>query len=244
MTSNPANSRSLLKPAFATFHAALLILLLLGFSVWAQKLYVYYPATIRPYILNEKLQALCSGVEIMVFGRYIDFQTRVEADRPDAVLTLPAVVDQNKDYAVQLTGHRVGRAEESYVLLSVEKKLERASLPNAEIGVIDILGRDGMNRFVQNLLGLTPKLKRVNKIEDLLPLLTFNMAGAALIPERYVEYFAKTSKLKFETTEIAGAKAGIVVLAVRPGANAGAILQCVRRSVPELNGVLSIDQWK
>jgi len=44
------------------------------------------------------------------------------------------------------------------------------------VGALDFLGRDGMATFVQSVVGAHPKVERVTKVEDLLPLLQVRVA--------------------------------------------------------------------
>jgi hypothetical protein len=56
------------------------------------------------------------------------------------------------------------------------------------------MGRNEMTGFVNTFFPSAPTLKRVTKVEDLLPLLTFNMAQAVLTTNDNVSFIKSTSR--------------------------------------------------
>lgn len=225
------------------FHAMLFLLTAQLLS--QEKVYVFYPTTARPQAVQDKMTAAFAGVTVTVFGRYNDFTAKIEMEAPDAVITKPALIDQLGNYTVALKAERKGKSDESYVLMSINAPLEAASV-NAEtvIGVIDLLGRTGMKSFSEQFFTVEPKLKRVTKVEDLLPLLSFNMAAGILIEDVFVNYFKTTSQLSFSITPLTGAKGGILALGIKKDGKADKTLAALKKNDKELCGLLEVDLWK
>ena len=216
-------------------------------SAYAESLYVFYPSTTRTLIMQKKLSRALPGINVRVFGRYRDFSIKTKRAPPDAILSKVQVINLLKRYSIKLNGSRRGKIYESYVFLSVDNKMNLAGMRGKKIGVFDILGRKGMDRFVGKYFPKHQrriKLKRVSKIEDLLPLLIFNMADAALIPKTYVNYFKDISKLHLVTTPVPKMQVGIIALAVKDWNNAPLILRRFSMMDHKTKQLLGIDSWK
>jgi hypothetical protein len=165
-----------------------------------------------------------SGFEIIAFGRHRDLAGMVAGAPPDAIISKPEVVAQFGDYSVVMKGLYKSSTEEQYVLLSIDKKVKTDEMtPSLTVGVLDYFGKKETDAFVHKFLTGKPRTNRVAKLEDLLPLLSFNMAAAVMVSRREVEYFTSTSNLKFETVLVGGAQTGTTVLACKKGAPEEAI---------------------
>lgn len=186
------------------------------------------------------------GVSITVFGRYNDFITKIKTEPPDAVITKTVLIkDQLSNYEVSLNGVRNGKTEERYVVLSIDRPLSIDSISiESVIGIIDILGRAGMNSFSKQFFSVEPKLKRVSKVEDLLPLLSFNMVNGVLIEDVYVDYFKSTSQLQFSVTNLTSSNNGIVAFAIKKGGNSEKSLNFLKRNDKAICALFYIDTWK
>lgn len=185
------------------------------------KVYVFYPTLIRPLALQEALAEKCPGLSITVFGRLTDFQAKVAADPPDALLAQAAVLAQFASYRPRLQGLRKGSPTESYVLLSIDKPADPAKMEGATLGVVGLLERKPMADFVGSLVAGSPRLDRVTKVEDLLPLLTFRAVSAVLVSEPIAREFRRKSQANLVSARLEGAKVGLVSLAVRRAPEAG-----------------------
>jgi len=215
-------------------------------SVYAERLYVFYPSTVRTQIMQKKLSNALPGIDIRVFGRYRDFKAKTKTDFPDAILSKPLVIKSLDKYSIKLKGSRVAKTEEPYVLLSValDKRPNPANMAGMTIGAFDILGRKGMKKFIGRYLTPTPRFKRVSKIEDLLQLLTFNMVKAVLIPEIQIKYFKEISKLHFVITPVPKMRVKIIGLAVKNGRTATHTLRNFTSMNNEIKILLEIDNWE
>ncbi len=209
-----------------------------------EMLYVFYPSTIRPVLMQQKMAEACPGIQIRVFGRFTDFETQVSADKPDAILTKYPVIMQIGGYSPALKGSRKGKSEESSVLLSVDEKIDLNSISSVSIGIFDILGRDGMKKMCGSYFSQEPRLRLVSKIEDMLQLLTLNMAKAILIPENHLAYFKELSNLNFAVTPLPNVSTGIIALAVRDGGIAVLSAKALTGMDGKSMAMLEVDKWE
>jgi hypothetical protein len=226
-------------------NAGLLLLGLVMLRAAAEEpsLYVFYPSASRPQIIQKELAEELPGISIIVFGRYVDFIEKTGVEHPTAILTKQDVIAQLDDYLTAASGTRAGLSEEPYLLVSTRQTAQPYG--SLTIGVVDFLGRSGMDTLAQRFFAVVPKIKRVTKVEDLLPLLSFGMADAVLVSPAHAEYLAKASNLPFVTKAAGPAQIGIIALAVRKNGGDGAALAgMVRRLSKETNTLLGIDGWK
>ena len=226
--------------------AIILIVLLLhtNVAIGAEILYVFFPSVMSATSIQKKLSKAWTGIEIMVFGRFRDFEDRVSKDVPDAVLAKLPVIERIGGYAIALRGSRGESTEESYVFLTLDKQNDVNHLSGKSVGVIDILGRKGMNMFVGKFLNPAPKLRRVSKVDDLLQMLTFKIVAGILTPNIYVSYYKKISNLDFVITPMPNMKTGILALGVKQGKEAPLILAALGDSEKQYMELLEVEQWK
>jgi hypothetical protein len=232
-------AKSFLKSAILIWGAIFIVQ-----PVYADRLYVFYPSVMRTQIMQKKLRLALPGIDIRVFGRYKDFKIKTKIDSPNAVLSKAPVIKQLGGYLTKRKGIRHNKIDEAYVLLSVGTRINPTNMAGKTLGVFDILGRKGMKKFVGQFFSVTPRLKRVSKMEDLLQLLTFNMVDAILIPEIYVSYFKEISKLHFIVTPVPKMRVGIIALAIKPRKNTAQILRSFSGMNAHLKTLLDIDNWE
>jgi hypothetical protein len=209
------------------------------------KLYVFFPTTARPQVVQEKLQQAYPGVEVTVFGRLNDFTAKIEIEPPEAILTKTPLIKQFDKYVIKVNGQRDGKSEEVYVLISIDQPLTPSKVTQETIiGTIDFLGRNGMNGFIQQFFTILPKIKRVTKVEDLLPLLTFNMSNAILVEESSVDFFKKTSNLNFAISPLPATKDGIIALGTKHDLQRNKIIDSTKKLGKDASSFFGVDQWK
>jgi hypothetical protein len=225
------------------------LLLTIAFAVAVcqaqEKCYVFYPTTERPQSIQEKLQGALSGVTVTVFGRLNDLNVKTETDPPDAIISKPSLIGQFSDFSVKLNGVRKGKTGETYVILSIGTPVDIKTIgPETTIGVIDVLGRTGMKSFISQFFPVEPKIKRVTKVEDLLPLLTFNMAAGILIEDIFVNYFKSTSQLDFKIIPLPPAQSGIIALGVNKNGKADKTTAVLKKADKTICSIFEVDLWK
>lgn len=206
-------------------------------------LYVYVHTETKSAALEKTLQQKLPALTVTVFGRFRDFEEASSSRPPDAVLALqPLLVGRRIPVALQ--GLRDDRDWEPYVLLAPAPSLD-GPLDTKVIGVVDLLGRDGTQRFLTQLLKVqTLKLKRVTKIEDLLPLLQFSAADAVLVPAVAVRGVTERSRLPLLVRPLPEARVGLPALGVLNAAARELVVKQVASLDEESNGVLAVDRWR
>ena len=215
-------------------------------QTFAENLYVYYPSTQKSNVVQQKIQGAAGDVTV-VFGENAqidlgDFAMKATADKPDAVLVKGEKTQVLPGYTVAQTALRSGGTPEKYVLLSVDKALVPGELTAAmTIGVVDYNSREVMQGFVSAMIGKTAKIKNVTKVEDLLPLLTFQMAQGVIIAESDLAFFKSKSTQNLVTTPLKSF--GNVAIVATKGA-AGKSLQVAKKLTEIMPGFMGSVQWK
>jgi hypothetical protein len=202
------------------------------------RLLVFLHSTLKQRAFQAELQGALPAIDVTAVGRTADFE-RGLGDRPDAVLTLPLVLAAH-GLAGALQGTRRGSPEETYVLASVDAEPDPARV--ATVGVIDFLGRDGMNGFVTTLLGTHPKVERVAKVEDLLPLLQLQRVEAIVLPLRLLAEVGAPSRLTLVPRELAQ-RVGLPAVATL-AAGGAQVVQAVRHLPTGMAGELGVTEWR
>jgi hypothetical protein len=233
------------KMSFRQHTTLVLFLALMAFSSEsAQRLYVFLPTTAQPRVIQNKLCSLSTSVTVTVFGRYLDFAIKVQRDAPEAILVKPLVVEKIGGYQIKQFGYINGSSTEPFVLLSIGEKVEPAALKDKTIGIVDFLGNDGMEQFVSQLLKAAPQIKRVNKIEDLLPQLILNLCNVVCIPQSQVAFFRQASKMTLYVNQIPDASVGIAAVAVHKGVNAPEVIKIIKECPDDINMLFGVTEWK
>jgi hypothetical protein len=213
---------------------------------WAQDarptLYVYLHRDIKSASLEKSLRDQLPALAVTAFGRFRDFDEAVGARRPDAVLALqPLLASYN--VPVLLQGRRAGQDWEPYVLLA--REVLDGPIKGKLIGVVDLLGREGTQDFVSKLLGTADiKLKRVTKMEDLLPLLQFAAADAVLIAAAEVKSLSERSRLTLRVRDLPDARVGLPAVGIFNTRVQGLVLQQIRQLEAETSRSLGVEQWR
>lgn len=219
----------------------ILMMMILGLSVHGEKLYVFFPSTVQPKTLKEQIKAQYDG-DVEVFARYKDFTQKVQEDNPEAVLTKPLLLQGISGYSTVLKGVRKGDADEKFLLVSVDKPLDPSAISEETIGILDFLGKKSIIKFVSTGFSTPPKLNRVIKNEDLIPLLNMNMAAGVLVPEFVLEYLKKESNLNFQAVET-DLKTEIISLAVKEGVQTKAA-ENIKKFNSSINKNLGVEKWQ
>lgn len=227
--------------------AFLFFLVFLVLHVYAlEKIYVFFPSAINTQSMQNIMAEQMKNANIIVFGRYNEFMTRIKSEPPDAVITKTMLIkDQLNSFEILLNGERNGKTVENYVILSTEGLFDIDSVSvETVIGVIDILGRTAMSSFSKQFFPAEPKLKRVSKLEDLLSLLSFDLIAGIMVEEGFTEYFKSVSKLQFNITPLNGANTGIVAFAVKKGSKAEKTSLYLKKNDKKICDLFQIEKWK
>jgi hypothetical protein len=202
------------------------------------KLLVFLHVAMKQRALQSELQGVLSGIEVTAVGRIGDFERGLK-DGADAVLSLPPLLAEFK-LTAKLRGVRGGNTEEPYSLVGVGAE------PNPEkitsVGALDLLGRDGTATFVKGLLNASPRIERVSKVEDLLPLLQMQRADAVLLPSRLFAEIKSASKLSLMHRELKKTVGLPSVASVKPSGDA--IVAAIAKMPAGAAKKLGVDSWR
>lgn len=204
--------------------------------------YVFLQLDVKAVAVERALQEHVPDLAITVFGRFPDFQDVLISAPPDAVLGITPVLDYQGD-RVTLQGMRGGLNVEAYVLAAAGKPLA-GSLAGKTIGVVDLMGREGTQAFLNHLLHTYDiKVKRVSKIEDLLPLLEFSAADGVVLSSAAARGLTARTRLSIKTTELPDGLVGLPAIAVLNRAVAGVVIKSFQALDAETNRMLGVDSW-
>jgi len=202
------------------------------------KLFVFVPSDMAIFAFQKLMSSALPDADIVAFGRYRDFESSL-ADRPDAVLTLQPVIEA-KQLKAAVTGSMAGSMIEPCALVAVGKAVEAQSLDS--VGIVDILGHKGMKDLVSRIVGSSPRVERVTKNEDLLPLLQFSTVDAVVLPERLVASLQARSKLDLRATRtVAGL--GLPALSIMTPAGAS-LVDKFRKLSGRANQEMGVARWE
>lgn len=202
------------------------------------KLLVFLHVAVKQRALQGELQGALPGVDVTAVGRIGDFE-RTQKEGVDAVLAVPPVLSAFK-LSAKLRGVRGGSTEEKYSLVGVGSEPDPGKI--AAVGALDLLGRDGTNGFVKGLLGASPRIERVSKVEDLLPLLQMQRVDAVLLPSRLFSDIKSASKLALFQKEL-GKTVGLPSAAAVTAAGEQ-IIAAIKKMPAAAARTLGVDSWR
>jgi hypothetical protein len=176
-------------------------------------LFVFLTTSLTSHALQKALETELPKISVTAFGRSHDFEDALGSSPPDAVLALRPVLAAH-GLRPALQGYRDGAATEPYVLVSVGRQVDQATMSDKVVGVVDLLGRKGTTTFIGGLFGASaPRIKRVVKPEDLLFLLQLKMADAIFASTLTFEQLKRGSELDLQASKVEGAELGLPAVA-------------------------------
>jgi hypothetical protein len=240
-----AARRAILRGAAATL-AFLVAAAVLPTKTGAQDarptLFVFLQLDVKSSALEQALQKQLPGLALTVFGRVRDFQDSVATKNPDAVMAIASLLELDHTKAA-LQGVRGGKEWEPYLLVTTASG-PPAAWTGKTIGIVDLLGRDATQTFAQTAIGSNDvKVKRVAKIEDLLPLLEFSAADAVLVPASAVKRLTERTRLPLTVRDLPNARVGLPALAIRNEKSRSTVIQAVQKLDSETRSLMGIDSW-
>lgn len=208
------------------------------------KLFVFFPSLARPMAIQKILSLHIKGADIRVFARLEDFRTLVQAERPNAVLAQPAVLEAMGDYNLALQGTLKGSANEPCQLLFIDSAVDPNRMEGVTVGVFGSMERDSLEAFVRRSIPGNPRIRRVTKVEDLLPMLIFHMVNAVLVDGATIDVFRKKSQATLVAAPLTGCvleKVGVATLDAEGGKE---LVREIRKIGVEDRSVLGVHAWR
>ncbi|MBK6685584.1 MAG: hypothetical protein IPG45_14035 [Deltaproteobacteria bacterium] len=200
------------------------------------KLVMYWPGA-NGAALRRQLGA--AGLDVRLLDQSAEFGQVVQSEPADAYLASPAVLRQ---HGLQAALFGQGGVQSSYVAASLRADLSREQLATFTLGVVDELGKKEMPALVARIIGSAqpPKLRRVPKVEDLLPLLQFKMAEAIIVKSSDFPALKARTQQNLQVLELGGAGPALAV-AFAPGARRSVVEQALRGDGPRTE--LRVERW-
>ena len=219
----------------------ILVCMIFSCNAIGQKLYIFIPTEYKAVDVERKFREIYKGYTIRSFSNVIDFKKAVSIDTPDAIITKPQLIPLLDVYTIKLNATHSGSTKESFFILSVGNPLSLADLTNKNIGILDFLGRKQIDSFTDNLFNGNPKLKRVKKTADLIPLLTMNLVDGVIASASQIAYIKSRSQLALHTTKCKNDQ-GIAVLALYK--NSDEIVKKLKQLPTEVSLMIGVDGWE
>ena len=216
-----------------------------SFSFCAEKLYVFYPGVTRSHIIQEKLQGALKDFDVYVFGRYSDLVSQVKSNPPVAIIAKQSLIKQLPGYVKAAVGSSSNRHCQTYVLLSIDKKVYFTDLkPSTVIGVVDYLGRKQTELYFKQHLDIECDIKCVLKPEDLIPLLIFDLADCVILEKSIADYFKSIYDLNFLETVLPSSSYEAISLGIQNGSRANKIIADLKNLGVVNVYIFGIDKWE
>jgi hypothetical protein len=202
------------------------------------KVLVFLHVALKQRAFESELKAALPNLDVKAVGRLADFDRALDEGQ-DAVLSSPLLLSSHHLDA-RLQGHHAGSPDERYSLVGAgtAPTPERVSA----IGALDLLGREATNSFVYGLLGSRPRVERVTKLEDLLPLLQMQKVDGILLPTRLLPDVQASSRLELEPRQLPIPVKLPAVAAIGPGGPEA--VAAVARLPLKISRTLGVDEWR
>lgn len=209
-----------------------------------ETLFVYVPSHLKAIFLEEKIKQSCPEYDVRVFGKSEEFRQQLSEQSPRAVLSLPLVFESLPNLQAYTQGNRDGQLKERAVLLSLDSPVQINNIGKLRLGLIDLLGRKKTQDYINGLFRENVQIVRVTKLEDLAPLILFNMADAIFTSESVAQRIKQRSKLNLiETTlsiELGLAVGGELSNQTASGRQ---VFRCVQEFDDQLNDIFGVEHW-
>ena len=231
------------KATMKQLFAGVLLYMLYQTAAVATELYVFLPSNLRASAVQSSLNNACKEVNFTVFGRVKDFSKQIKKNPPDAILSLTPVLNEKKEFNLLMQGTKKGNTAEEYVLVSVDNNVDVANIGKMKLGVVDILGRKPMKKYVSTLFGTKVKISRVTKQEDLLPLLTFKSVDAIFISQSVLTDLKQKTQLNLVVTPTK-IQVGLAGTGTKNESAKQELQGCITNLAADINSMLGVESWK
>lgn len=213
-------------------------------SLAAEPFLVCIPGHYDVLKLQESYSEYLPHRRVLVFGRIRDLERMMES-HPSATVIAPADFPEfHPGRNPRLWALRRGELRQHYFVVSTGKNFQPSELPQLKAGMIDFLGRENLPVFVRKHFGFEPKsLKRVNRREDLITLLSLEAVETVILSESSLRELKETSKQNYIVLAQSRDRIPILTLSAA-GSHIDLDLETAIRSQPEsINREMGIDGW-
>ena len=204
-------------------------------------LFIWAPPWIRESGVISVLRANLSGIEIRAFSRQESLLTAIRMNPPDAIMSLG---NRLKPWSREPALEADFRPRQDLHLVSIDAVIPKARWSTVTYGIVDYGDRTQSEAFVAHVLQLRrkPKLRRVSKVDDLLPLLQFKMADAVLVRTPAWRRLQRRTRLNLRAVRIAEPPRRLAVT-FPPGGRRRAIERRLLELNPRARAQIGIERW-
>ncbi len=203
------------------------------------RLVVFWPGR-STSALASNLRPRFSGIDVAVSSNTTALKSAIDQGA-DAVMASPSVL-RSLGLSPALTG--AGGDGGAFVVVALKDALTNEALRGATVGMVDELGRKGMPALVAKLIGeRAPKLRRVTKVEDLLPLLQFQIAAAVIVRQSDLATLRSRTEQELFTRVLTNHREPLAVGFVDGGRRA-IVERAVRAVDGATNRSLGVESWR
>lgn len=218
---------------------------LFGLSLlYAGEIYVFAPTLIKSNVIEKEMAVHIKSHTLRAFGRYSDFKSMVESQRPIAVLApLATLRELGFLEKVRLQGTVDGSSVQPLVLLSLDKPIVLNEIGAASVGLVSIMDRPALKKYLERQLPAKPKPNPTTKVEDLLPLLTFQSAMAILVTDTQAKQIRARSQANLVAQALPGAVQECLAVALLDN-SAYSVIQDLEKLPKTVLELLDLEGWK
>lgn len=211
---------------------------------FAGDLLVFAPSMTKSNVLEKELESKIKTLSPRAFGRFSDFKAMVGKSQPKAVIAPMATLrEMGLDHQVKLYATVNGQSFQPMVLVSIGKPLSLSATTDLSIGLVAIMDRPALKKYLERQLSKNIRPNPTTKLEDLLPLLTFQSAQAVLVTNSQAKEIKARSQADLVIQPVAFASQECLGLAVLDD-SALPVLQEVEKLPRTILELLDIEGWK
>jgi ABC-type amino acid transport substrate-binding protein len=178
------------------------------------------------------------GVDVQVFGSSSELRAAMAREAPDGVLGPSAVV---KGLGLQPAVLGVG-PKVSWVAATLKAGLTRAELAGLTVGVVEDASKKVVEDRVGELVGGKPRVRRVPKTDDLLPLLQLKMADAVVVREADLAELRARTQQTVHVVPLGGVDS-TRALAFTEGSRRSVVERAVLGLGADVRAQLGVEKW-
>lgn len=188
--------------------------------------------------LEATLEANMRGVDVQMFGSSSELRAAMARQAPDGVLGPSAVV---KGLGLQPAVLGMG-PKVSWVAATLKAGLTRGELAGLTVGVVEDASKKVVEDRVGELVGGKPRVRRVPKTDDLLPLLQLKMADAVVVREADLAELRARTQQTVHVVPLGGVDT-TRALAFTEGSRRSVVERAVLGLGADIRAQLGVEKW-
>jgi hypothetical protein len=225
--------------------AALIAILFFGMAGGQTNILVCVPGKQNTQFLQDCFDTLLGPSRAIVFGRIKDLEATIPTVSSAAIIAFAPLFDYIPGYKFVLLGKNKNMVGEKYFIVASSKEITKENVAEKKVGIIDLLYRDHLSKFVKNQFNVEIKsLKRVNKEEDLLTMLGLEAVDAIIVSSAQYNEIRSNTKLPLNIVVTSKNDIGFAVCAAKEGKMDLALKKALLKSSTILLREIGVDSWE